>query len=87
MTPTGPQISAPALECPSRICLLTPKHAACSVHCSQDSDCVADPKSVCAVGLACAPITDSGPFCCQKFCMCKEDVVSGLICPNASCPH
>ena len=80
----GTQVSSPALECPSRLCLLQPASAAdagfratCTAFCDRNSDCEAETKSECANGFVCAVATQSGPFCCRKLCVCKDDLVVG----------
>lgn len=89
---TGKQISSPALECPSRLCLLFPPKVAsenpdggddslarrtCTAFCSSDDDCGAETKKSCPEGFACAVATTSGPFCCKKMCICRADLVEG----------
>ena len=87
---TSTQVSSPALECPSRICLLQPPNgsssatqdggtfrAMCTDLCQQDSDC--DSETIyCKAGSVCAVATDTGPFCCKKLCICKSDLVIGV---------
>ncbi len=82
-------ISSPALQCPSRICLLpadTNAGAAnndgpfCTASCSTDDDCsdgetgvrgdTSDPR--CKFGFFCGYPTTTGPFGCQKFCICRD---------------
>ena len=73
-------LSSPALECPSRICLLpsgasTPGTGAlCTTGCASDADCedgetgaTSDPAdSRCKKGFACMWPTTVGAFACQK---------------------
>jgi hypothetical protein len=83
--PSGTQISSPALECPSRLCLIqainTPgsdmgnSRNTCTASCSSDSDCEAETKESCAAGFRCAVATEIGPFCCEKLCICADDLV------------
>lgn len=89
----GTQISSPALECPSRLCLLMPPKGmggenpdagddslarrTCTAFCSSNDDCDAETKKSCPSGFACAVATTSGDFCCKKMCICKDDLVEG----------
>jgi hypothetical protein len=82
--PSGTQLSSPALECPSRLCLIqqldggTPNLGAsrntCTAACSSDSDCAAETAELCASGFRCAVATDVGPYCCRKLCVCADDL-------------
>lgn len=54
----------------------------CSVKCSSDADCadggvgqkvVAD-NSQCSTGFSCARIQTLGKFCCEKLCVCNDDL-------------
>ncbi len=90
----GTQVSSPALECPSRLCLLQPANAStgnvgqgtdggsfratCTAECQHDSDCSPETTAYCNVGFACAVATQAGPFCCKKLCICKSDLVQGV---------
>ena len=90
----GTQISSPALECPSRLCLLQPPNAStgqtgqgsdggtfratCTATCNNDGDCDAETKAYCKAGFNCAVATQAGPFCCKKVCICKTDLVEGV---------
>ena len=90
----GTQISSPALECPSRLCLLQPPNestgesgqgsdggtfrATCTATCEHNSDCDAETKAYCKEGFACAVATTAGPFCCKKLCICKTDLIQGV---------
>jgi hypothetical protein len=79
-------ISSPNLQCPSRICLepapegavttASSEGAFCTAPCSTDDDCSdADPGTKCTTGFVCTWPTTSGPFCCQKMCVCHDFVV------------
>jgi hypothetical protein len=84
----GTQVSSPALECPSRLCLITAPgtasgnvtgvdggfRAACTAECQHDSDCDPETKEQCKSGFSCAVAVETGRFCCKKFCICKEDL-------------
>ncbi len=79
-------ISSPNLQCPERICLqpapegAVPNAAAeggmCTAGCSTDDDCSdSDPGTKCTSGFVCTVATTSGPFCCQKLCVCHDFVI------------
>jgi hypothetical protein len=84
----GTQISEPALECPSRLCLIQPpaaqssidggSRAVCTAECQSNGDCDPETTKYCAKGFACAVAAAAGPFCCKKVCICKEDLVPGV---------
>jgi hypothetical protein len=82
-------IASPALECQSRTCL----HVAgktpdlCTGECSSDGDCDKSAESPCKGGFACIVPTFTGPFCCQKQCVCKDYVAipDGGLAENAAC--
>jgi hypothetical protein len=89
---SGSQFSSPALECPSRLCLIEPSSASsgnvqtndggafratCTASCQHDSDCDAETKDFCHEGFVCTVATTVGPFCCKKYCVCKGDLVVG----------
>lgn len=86
--PTGPQIVSPALECPSRLCLIEPTTSTteaqggsrntCTAECGSDGDCDAETKDYCQSGFVCAIATQVGSFCCKKFCICKDDLQDGV---------
>jgi hypothetical protein len=80
--PLGTQISSPALECESRLCLIQPTpRATCTANCVEDADCGAANLSQCAAGFVCAVALDTGPFRCQRLCVCKDDTH-----PVSGCP-
>jgi hypothetical protein len=85
----GTQVSSPALECPSRLCLIQPASASggvdggapratCTATCNHDSDCDAETLSQCPAKFVCAVATTAGPFCCEKVCICKSDLQAGV---------
>jgi len=47
----------------------------CTDRCEQDADCERVPESPCQTGFTCAIPTKVGPFCCQKFCICKDYLI------------
>jgi len=57
----------------------------CSKKCSSDSDCkdggpgnkVVDENTTCEGGFRCARIQSLGEFCCQKMCVCADDLSTG----------
>ena len=82
-------VSSPALECPSRMCLLPGGNAIpqgtgalCTAGCESDVDCEAaetgpknDPSDGrCENGFACMWPTAVGAFACQKLCVCRDFV-------------
>ena len=82
-------IASPALECPSRICLLPGAEknpggtqALCTATCESNDDC-ADGETVsknatgdphCKNGFVCMWPTTTGAFCCQRMCVCRDFV-------------
>ena len=82
-------ISSPALECPSRICLLPGAEknpmgtqALCTAGCESNDDCE-DGETVgkdkvgdphCKGGFVCMWPTTTGAFCCQRMCVCRDFV-------------
>lgn len=59
----------------------------CSRTCSTDADCedggigkkVLAKESTCESGFKCAPIQKLGEFCCQKLCVCADDLSEGTV--------
>jgi hypothetical protein len=90
--PLGTQVSSPALECPSRLCLLQPPNASsgvsgnidggaratCTATCDNNDDCDPETKAFCSSGFVCAVAVQAGAFCCRKMCICKDDLVEGV---------
>ncbi|HEX2687334.1 MAG TPA: hypothetical protein VHN14_11995 [Kofleriaceae bacterium] len=82
-------IASPSLDCVSRTCLrvvqsrpLPPgsvppsgNNGLCTAECSSDSDCDRVPESPCVTGFTCGVAVTVGPFCCRKFCICKDYIV------------
>lgn len=87
---TGPQLSRPALECPSRLCLLqvgqesNPPRGTCTSTCDSNDDCADAVTSKdgtmgqCPGGFVCTVATPTGEFACKKVCVCRDDVVCGF---------
>jgi hypothetical protein len=80
-------ITSPALECPSRICILPGAQKTvdgtgplCTAGCSSDGDCADGETDMtkggphCKTGFACMWPTTVGDFCCQKMCVCLDFV-------------
>lgn len=85
-------VASPSLDCVSRTCLRVPlgrelppgssfpagNSGLCTATCNSDSDCDRVPESPCQLGFTCGvpPGITVGPFCCQKFCICKDYIVT-----------
>ena len=83
-------VSSPALECPSRICLLPGAETGntqmtgplCTATCESNEDCEDgetgpknDPNDAhCENGFVCMWPTTVGNFACQRFCVCRDFV-------------
>lgn len=47
----------------------------CSMRCESDADCAGgDPTTECESGFACARIQSVGEHCCEKLCVCRDDL-------------
>src|SRR5665647_2156865 len=82
-------VASPSLDCVSRTCLRVPlsrelpagssfpagNNGLCTAECSADDDCDRVPESPCTTGFTCGVAVTVGPFCCRKFCICKDYVV------------
>ena len=82
-------VASPSLDCVSRTCLrypaqrdlppgsrpLGPNDGLCTSECQSDEDCDRVPESPCITGFTCGIAVTVGPFCCRKFCICKDYVV------------
>ena len=82
-------VASPSLDCVSRTCLRVPlgrelppgsafpsgNNGLCTAECSSDDDCDRVPESPCVTGFTCQVAVTVGPFCCKKFCICKDYVV------------
>jgi hypothetical protein len=103
-------VASPSLDCTSRTCLRVPQDnpsppegsryptgssGLCTAECSSDADCEREPGSPCVSGFTCAVAVTVGPFCCRKFCTCKDyrvgDPVEEAACDPANlendCPN
>ncbi|MCX5741400.1 MAG: hypothetical protein NT062_02750 [Proteobacteria bacterium] len=88
--PTEVVVASPSLDCVSRTCLRYPANPGkelpdgavyrediglCTAECSADDDCERVPESPCVSGFTCGIAVTVGPFCCRKFCICKDYVI------------
>jgi hypothetical protein len=87
--PTDVVVASPSLDCVTRTCLRVPEsrelppgskfpegnNGLCTAECSADSDCDRVPESPCITGFTCGIAVTAGPFCCRKFCICKDYIV------------
>lgn len=85
-SPNEVVVASPSLDCVSRQCLRVPlekvlpqgsqypdgAQGLCTAECSSDSDCDRVPESPCKTGFTCGIALTVGPFCCKKFCICKD---------------
>lgn len=81
-------VASPSLDCVSHTCLRVPlgrvlpegstyseNSGLCTAECESDGDCDRVPESPCKTGFTCGVAVTVGPFCCKKFCICKDYVV------------
>jgi hypothetical protein len=82
-------VASPSLDCVTRTCLRYPlgrelppgsrfpegNNGLCTAECAADADCDRVPESPCITGFTCGVAVTVGPFCCRKFCICKDYVV------------
>ncbi len=82
-------VASPSLDCVSRTCLRVPlsrelppgsmyptgTNGLCTAECSSNGDCDRVPESPCITGFSCGVAVTVGPFCCKKFCICKDYIV------------
>jgi hypothetical protein len=87
--PSEVVVASPSLDCVSRTCLRVPlgrelpmgsiypegNVGLCTAECEGDDDCDRVPESPCKTGFTCGVAVTVGPFCCKKFCICKDYVV------------
>lgn len=68
---TDVRVVSPALDCPSRLCLVTPRAdgpiALCTDECASDHDCAAMGNDYCASGYACG----TGAGFPRAVCVCR----------------
>lgn len=82
-------VASPSLDCVTRTCLRVPlgkelppgseypsgNNGLCTSECESEDDCERVPESPCTGGFACGVAVTVGPFCCKKFCVCKDYIV------------
>jgi len=82
-------VASPSLDCVTRTCLRVPlsrelppgsqfpagNNGLCTAECVADDDCDRVPESPCITGFTCGIAVTAGPFCCRKFCICKDYMV------------
>jgi hypothetical protein len=82
-------VASPSLDCVTRTCLRVPlgkdlppgsefpagNSGLCTSECETADDCERVPESPCSGGFACGVAVTVGPFCCRKFCVCKDYIV------------
>lgn len=95
-------VASPSLDCVSRTCLRVPlsrelppgsqfpagNSGLCTAECSADEECDRVPESPCITGFTCGVAVTVGPFCCRKFCICKDYIVipeSGQLATPKAC--
>lgn len=65
-------------------CVLDPSYVTarsmCSQVCESDAECVTDEATTCQGGFTCARVSSLGELCCQRLCVCVDDlgVTAGL---------
>jgi hypothetical protein len=100
--PSEVVVASPSLDCVTRTCLRVPlsrelppgstypngTNGLCTAECTSDDDCDRVPESPCITGFTCGIAVTVGPFCCKKFCICKDYVDipdSGKLSTPAAC--
>jgi hypothetical protein len=87
--PSEVVVASPSLDCVSRTCLRVPlgrelpmgsmypegNNGLCTAECDSAGDCERVPESPCKTGFTCGVAVTVGPFCCKKFCVCKDYIV------------
>jgi hypothetical protein len=83
-------VASPSLDCLTRTCLKIPKtnpslpagsrypegnKGLCTAECEASDDCERVPESPCQTGFTCGVAVTVGPFCCKRFCICKDYIV------------
>ncbi|HWB78776.1 MAG TPA: hypothetical protein VG755_27630 [Nannocystaceae bacterium] len=51
----------------------------CSANCGSDSDCEAADDTACSSGFACTPLMSLGEQCCEKVCVCRDELDVGSL--------
>ena len=72
-------LATPALDCSSRTCLHVEGSLSdqCTAACESPLDCVGSPESACDGDFVCVAPVSTGPFACEKFCVCESSVPEG----------
>jgi len=100
--PSEVVVASPSLDCVSRTCLRVPlgrelpmgstfpegNNGLCTAECEAEDDCDRVPESPCKTGFTCGVAVTVGPFCCKKFCICKDYIVipdSGQLATPMAC--
>jgi len=95
-------VASPSLDCVTRTCLRVPlgkelppgssfpqgNNGLCTAECESSDDCERVPESPCVGGFACGVAVTVGPFCCRKFCVCKDYIVipsNGVLATPKAC--
>lgn len=87
--PTDVVVASQSLDCVSRTCLRYPAQrelppgslpleaniGLCTAECNSADECDRVPESPCILGFTCGVAVTAGPYCCKKFCICKDYVV------------
>lgn len=87
--PSEVVVASPSLDCVSRTCLRVPlgrqlpegssypegNNGLCTAECEEDGNCDRVPESPCKTGFTCGVAVTVGPYCCKKFCICKDYIV------------
>jgi hypothetical protein len=76
--PSVATFGSQALECSTRLCLQvaqatgasTTPRPQCTAECGSDDDCSSGEN--CNGGFTCVVPQTTGPFCCRKFCVCRD---------------
>jgi len=84
-------VASQSLDCVTRTCLKYPPSrpegpppgstplaaniGLCTAECNSSDECDRVPESPCILGFTCGIATTAGPYCCRKFCICKDYVV------------
>jgi hypothetical protein len=92
-------VASGSLDCVTRTCLRVPlgaelppgseypsgNNGLCTAECETADDCDRVPDSPCTGGFTCGVAVTVGPFCCKKFCVCKDYIPNGEPLEFAAC--
>ena len=87
--PTEVFLASPSPDCESGVCLRQPpdrelppggtpqaaNSGLCTAECSSDDNCDRVQESPCVTGFACRFPVSVGPYCCRRFCICKDYIL------------